>query len=91
MNIGRQWECGIGLRIIKRERRVRTQKDRAHRGAHIGEDLRQRKVEPANCDCTKAKMQAEPVVTLLKKHTHTQVNYYPYESLTTVHSHTTTT
>lgn len=38
-------------------------------------------------DCTKAKKQAEPVVTLLKKTKHTQVNYYPYKSLTTACSH----
>ena len=37
---------------------------------------------------TKAKKQAEPVVTLLKKHKHTQVNYYPYKSLTTARTHT---
>lgn len=33
------------------------------------------------------KKQAEPVVTLLKKTKHTQVNYYPYKSLTTACSH----
>lgn len=38
----------------------------------------------------KEKKQAEPVVTSLEKPKHTQVNYYPYKSLTTACSHTTT-
>lgn len=42
-----------------------------------------REVEDGKRDCTKAKKHAEPVVTSLKKHKHTQVNYYPYKSLTT--------
>lgn len=50
-----------------------------------------REVEDGERDCTKAKKHAEPVVTSLKKHKHTQVNYYPYKSLTTACSHTTTT
>lgn len=50
-----------------------------------------REVEEGERDFTKAKKQAEPVVTSLKKHKHTQVNYYPYKSLTTACSHTTTT
>lgn len=50
-----------------------------------------REVEDGKRECTKAKKRAEPVVTPRKKHKHTQVNYYPYKSLTTACSHTTTT
>lgn len=51
----------------------------------------EREVEDSIRDFTRVKKQAEPVVTSLKKHKHTQVNYYPYKSLTAACSHTTTT
>ncbi len=50
-----------------------------------------REVKDGKGDCTTAEKHAEPVVTSLKKHKHTQVNYYPYKSVTTVRHHTTTT
>lgn len=33
-------------------------------------------------------MHAEPAVTSLQKHKHTQVNYYPYTSVITAHRNT---
>lgn len=39
----------------------------------------------------KGKKQSELVVTSLTKHKHTQVNYYPYESLIEACRNTTTT
>lgn len=48
-------------------------------------------VEDGKRDGTKAEKHAEPVVTSLKKHKHTQVNYYPYKSVTTARHQTTTT
>lgn len=61
----------------KIERLFRDREDFGREGAEDGKKR----------DCTKAKKQAEPVVTLLKKTKHTQVNYYPYKSLTTACSH----
>lgn len=61
---------------VKIERLFRDREDVGREGAEDGKKR-----------LHKGKKAAEPVVTLLKKTKHTQVNYYPYKSLTTACSH----